>query len=236
MIDLFETVRLKGLSHLKEEVGLIGSELLKFVASAVADTYEPEYDHELVTEIMSNAYWIDEPEGTDALVDYIYLRGMLCIWQGDTLQTMIEIFRSLMPMELRKKFWLRMMLRLDSKRSEERCKRICPSFQDIDTLENIRILEEMVKSLDVHSLQKILMDREHRDDLSICVYAMGPEIREKIIDNSRHPNIIMGGVERLHLIQFDQFDEKKVSKSVYTMIRHVEQLEKSGEIILRQTE
>lgn len=237
MIELSETVRLKGLSHLKEKVGSIGSEFLKLAASAVVDVYEPEYYHAFVAEIMSNAYWIDEPEGVQALVDYIYLRGLLCIWQGDTIQTMIEIFRSLMPMELRKEFGTRMMLRLDSKRSEERCKQICPSFQDTDTLENIHILEEMVRSLDGRSLQKVLMDSENIDELAVCVYAMDPKIRKKIIDNSRrHPYLIMERVERLHQIQFDQFDEKKVSKTVCAMIRHVEQLEKSSEIILRQTD
>lgn len=229
MIELSETVRLKGLSHLKEKVESVGSEFLKLAASAVVDAYDPAF----VVEVASNAYWADEPEGVQALADYIYLRGMLCIQQGDPPLIMQEIFQSLMPMELCEGFMRQMEeKRLCMKELEEKYRQIRIVSKDADILETIHKLEEMVRSLNRRCLQIVLKDIDV-DDLAGCVYAMDPEIREKIMDNisRRYAYLIMDQMVHDHRIRSD---DKKVSKSMRYMIEHMEKLKEAGEVILEK--
>lgn len=231
IINLSEMARTQGLSCLKEKAEHAGSGLLKLAVSAVVDTCSPEF----VTEILSNAYWADEPEGVQAMVYYIYLRGMLCIQRGDPPQIIQEIIQSLMPVELRKGFKRKMESKRQCRKElEEESSRICPVFQDAGTLKKVHMLERIVYFLRGRDLQRALMDVDV-NDLAVCVYAVDPETREKILDNisRRYAALIMDQVVHCYKTQFD---EGKVFKSTTLMIRHMKQIDRSGEIILYDQE
>lgn len=226
-----EESRKQGLLILEYYVENEESEFLKFVTMLVVDAVE----RESVIEFATNAYWANRPEGVQAMVDYIYLRGMLCVQQGDSPRVIQEILQSLMPLNLRSEFKKQM----DSKRQcrkelVEEYSRIRPAFQDTTALEEIHVLEEMVRFMDARSLQRVLFDMD-ANDLAACVYALGPELREKIMDNvsSRYADIIMDRVVHCYQIHHDEW---KVRGIVRSMIGTAKQLDEKGEIILRKWE
>lgn len=67
------TVETGGLLALEEEIDNIESEFLKLLVTMTVDMWSPE----LMIEIATNIYWTDEPEGVQAMVYYIYLKGIL---------------------------------------------------------------------------------------------------------------------------------------------------------------
>lgn len=85
------TGRKKGLPALEGERENLESEFLKLLVAMVADPASPEF----VTEIATNIYWMDEPEGIQAMVDYIYLRGILMVKSGDNPRVVVEHLQSL---------------------------------------------------------------------------------------------------------------------------------------------
>lgn len=78
IVRLFLIARKEGILALEKEKHDITSDFLYLLVTMLVDTSSPE----LMTEIATNIYWMDEPEGVQALVDYIYLRGILLIQKG----------------------------------------------------------------------------------------------------------------------------------------------------------
>ena len=98
IMELFNVARNKGLFALEEAVENVSSDFLKKLIMLVVDGTDPA----AVVEIATNEYWMNALEGTQAMMDYIYLRGMLGIQSGENSRTLEEILLSLMPLEEQK--------------------------------------------------------------------------------------------------------------------------------------
>lgn len=90
----------KGLFALEEAVENVSSDFLKKLIMLVVDGTDPA----AVVEIATNEYRLNAPEGMQAMMDYMYLRGMLGIQSGENNKMLEEILLSLMPLERRKEY------------------------------------------------------------------------------------------------------------------------------------
>lgn len=182
-MDLSSVAQKKGLFSLEEAVENVSSEFLKLLVKLIVDGTEPS----LVVEIATNEYWINAPEGVHAMMDYMYLRGLLGIQAGENNRTLEEILLSLLPSEERKEYKSRNRTKrqfaiMSRKEIEEKFAAGSPSFQDKDVLENIFSLEKQICLLPERSIQRLLRDVDDRI-LAACAYAFKEETRWKILDH-----------------------------------------------------
>ena len=75
IMELYDISRAGGLVALEEAAEEAESDFLKHLILLTANEVSPK----LTVEIATNEYWTNEPEGVDAMVDYMCLRGMIGI-------------------------------------------------------------------------------------------------------------------------------------------------------------
>lgn len=228
IMELSNVARKKGLFVLEEAVENVSSDFLKKLIMLVVDGTDPA----AVVEIATNEYWTNAPEGTQAMVDYMYLRGMLGIQSGENSRTLEEILLSLMPLEEQKedksrrngaKRQFAMMSRTEI---EEKFAAGSPSFQDRDVLESISSLEKQISLLPDRSIQRLLRDVDDQI-LAVCAYAFKEETRWKILDqlSRRRVFAIMEEIACGTLIS-----EEEVLKSIEKVVFVIRELQKDGDI------
>ncbi len=100
IMELSYIAQMKGLLALEGEAVNVSSEFLKLLIMLVVDGTDPA----IIVEIGSNQYWVSAPEGAQAMIDYMYLRGMIAIQSGERRSTLEELLLSLMPFEQRKEY------------------------------------------------------------------------------------------------------------------------------------
>ncbi len=106
IMRLADVARKEGLLALENMVETLRSDYLRQLIILVVDGTFPD----MITEIATNLYWTNAPVGVNAMVDYIYLRGMLGIQNGENLAILNKLLMSLMPAELRQEFCSQMEL------------------------------------------------------------------------------------------------------------------------------
>lgn len=228
IMELFNVARNKGLFALEEAVENVSSDFLKKLIMLVVDGTDPT----AVVEIATNEYWMNALEGTQAMMDYIYLRGMLGIQSGENSRTLEEILLSLMPLEEQKedksrrngaKRQFAMMSRTEI---EEKFAAGSPSFQDRDVLESISSLEKQISLLPDRSIQRLLRDVDDQI-LAVCAYVFKEETRWKILDqlSRRRVFAIMEEIACGTLIS-----EEEVLKSIEKVVFVIRELQKDGDI------
>ncbi len=234
IMELSNVAQQKGLFALEEALENISSDFLKKLIMLVVDGADPA----AVVEIATNEYWTNASEGTQAMVDYMYLRGMLGIQSGENSRTLEEILLSLIPLEEQKedksrrngaKRQFAMMSRTEI---EEKFAAGSPSFQDRDVLESISSLEKQISLLPDRSIQRLLRDVDDQI-LAVCAYAFKEETRWKILDqlSRRRVFAIMEEIARGTLIS-----EKEVLKSIEKVVFVIRELQKDGEIHVVEVE
>ncbi len=93
IMKLADIARKNGLLILESMAETTDSDLLRQLILLVVDGTNPD----MVVEIGTNFYWTEAPDGADAMAEYMYLRGMLSIQNGDNPRTLDLILASLMP-------------------------------------------------------------------------------------------------------------------------------------------
>ena len=96
IIMLAETARQRGLLALEEIVENIESDYAKQLITLMIDGTDPV----IIAEIATNKYWTDAPEDVQAMIYYIYLRGILGIQSGEHPKLLEKILLSLIPIEV----------------------------------------------------------------------------------------------------------------------------------------
>ena len=92
-----ELVRREGLLILElTQRKTVGDEIFRHIIGLAADGFAPEH----LVEIMTNVYWIEEPSGIDAMVNYMQLRGMLLVCLGISCFELSHFLQSLIPRQL----------------------------------------------------------------------------------------------------------------------------------------
>ncbi len=102
----------EGLLAFEEATEDIGSDLLKSLILLIVDGIEPEH----ITEIAANQYWINMPHGVQAMIHYMYIRGIIGIGGQESREVLTEILLSLMPAVQRQEY--RALLNQRSEESE----------------------------------------------------------------------------------------------------------------------
>ena len=104
IMKLADIARKNGLLILESMAETTDSDLLRQLILLVVDGTNPD----MVVEIGTNFYWTEAPDGADAMAEYMYLRGMLSIQNGDNPRTLDLILASLMPAELHAEYQAQM--------------------------------------------------------------------------------------------------------------------------------
>lgn len=223
LMILADLARKEGLLVLEDRAQTITSDYLKQLILLVVDGNFPE----IIAEIGTNIYWTKAPDGADAMVDYMYLRGMLGIQNGDNLSILESVLVSLMPIELHQEYHTQMEV-LHQKKDVEKLFSIHPTFQDSNVCEAIYTLEKIVSTLHNRCIQRVLRELDNRD-LAICIYVLQQETRKKVLSN------LSTGLA--HAIMEDMtlcmsISEKDVDASIKRVLNTINSLLKSGEIVI----
>lgn len=221
IMKLADLARKEGLLALENVLETITSDLLKQLILLVVDGTFPD----LIIEIATNIYWTKAPDGEEAMVDYIYIRGMIGIQNGENLRTLDKILKSLMPFELCQKYQAQMEV-LHQKEVVEKLFNIHPSFQDSETLESIHNLKKIVYSLPNRGIQRLLRELDNKD-LAICIYVLQQDVRKKLLDNLS-VGLAQSIMEDVSLCV--SISEKNVSLSVLKVLDTINFLLETGEI------
>lgn len=223
LMKLADLARKEGLLALEDIAQTIPSNFLKQLILLVVDGNFPE----IIAEIGTNIYWTKAPDNADAMIDYMYLRGMLGIQNGDNPRVLEGVLMSLMPIELHQEYRTQIEV-LHQKKDVEKLFSIHPTFQDSDICESIHNLEKMVSNLHNRCIQRVLRELDNKD-LAICIYVLQQETRKRILDN------LSTGLA--HAIMEDvvlcaSISEKDVDTSVTKTLNTINALLKTGEIVI----
>lgn len=99
-----EAVRTYGLLAVEEEASQLDLEnvteaILYEAAELVTDGNSPEF----MAEVLSNYYWVSQPEGYAATAAYIAIRGILLVQEGMHPYGIMQIAGSMLPLGIREK-------------------------------------------------------------------------------------------------------------------------------------
>lgn len=223
LMKLADLARKEGLLALEDIAQTIPSNFLKQLILLVVDGNFPE----IIAEIGTNIYWTKAPDNADAMIDYMYLRGMLGIQNGDNPRVLEGVLMSLMPIELHQEYRTQIEV-LHQKKDVEKLFSIHPTFQDSDICESIHNLEKMVSNLHNRCIQRVLRELDNKD-LAICIYVLQQETRKRILDNlsTGLAHAIMEDV-----VLCTSISEKDVDTSVTKTLNTINALLKTGEIVI----
>lgn len=213
--------RREGLLALEDAAKRTKSDFLRQLVILVVDGTCPE----IIAEIGTNFYWTKAPDGEDAMADYLFLRGMLAIQDGENPRALEKILLSLMPAAQRQEYW-EQIEGLHQSAGVERLFEIHPSFQDTAVWEPIHRLENTVSGLDNRCVQRVLRGLDNRD-LAICLYVFEQDVRKKLLSNLS-AGLAQAIVEDVALCA--SYSEQEVSacmRKVQDVIRH---LQETGEL------
>lgn len=231
IVIMSDIVRNKGLLGLEEFAGDHVSSFTKWIVMLIADGT----DYDIVAEMAVNEYWMRASKGISAMIDYIYIRGLLCVQEGWNNRMLINFLQTLIPFELRQEYQTKLaeyqaeLNTLEEKRKKEDAEKfakICPVFQDETIIGKIQILENKFRKFSVRNLQRVLREVDSRD-MAMCIYAMPKEVQKKILDSlsSRLVAIVIKEV-----VCFSPIDEQEVLKSIEKALRIINKLSERGEI------
>ena len=229
VMELYDIRREGGLLALEEAAGEAESDFLKHLILLTAKEVSPKGSIEIAT----NEYWMNEPEGGEAMVNYLHLRGMIGIQRLESKELLMEVLLSLMPAKQRKEYERltckrkEEQERLHKKEIRERLSAMCPTFKHKEVQEVIRLLENKIKELPEQCLQRLVRDVDCRD-LAGCVYAFEQGTRARVLENlsTRYRDVV-----EEEGVKWAFSDEEKLFASVNQVIDIMERLRENGELL-----
>ena len=229
VMELYDIRREGGLLALEEAAGEAESDFLKHLILLMAKEVSPKGSIEIAT----NEYWMNEPEGGEAMVNYLHLRGMIGIQRLESKELLMEVLLSLMPAKQRKEYERltckrkEEQERLHKKEIRERLSAMCPTFKHKEVQEVIRLLENKIKELQEQCLQRLVRDVDCRD-LAGCVYAFEQGTRTRVLENlsTRYRDVV-----EEEGVKWAFSDEEKLFASVNKVMDIMERLRENGELL-----
>ena len=228
MIKLSQTVRREGLLSLEDAMQKCKDEFAKRLMLLTVDGTKPDR----LLEIATNAYWVEEPLGIEAMVAYFCICGVLFIQEGENDFVMEQTFQSLIPQKWQQEYIAKMENQkketalIHQKEISEKFDKICPKSPNAHLLGNIHALEKEIETLSDRELQRLLRDVDSHS-LAACVYALNQVTRERILSNlsQRLVNKIKESV-----VEGEFEDEEMIVKTVLKVQSIVNTLREVGEI------
>lgn len=228
VMELYDIRREGGLLALEEAAGEAESDFLKHLILLTANEISPKG----IIEIATNEYWMNEPEGGEAMVNYLYLRGMMGIQRLESKELLMEVLLSLMPVKQRKEYEKLTCKRkeererLHKKEIRERLSAMCPAFKQKEVQEVTGLLENKMSELPDRCLQRLVRDVDCRD-LAGCVYGFGQGTRARILENlsTRYRDVV-----EEEAVKWEFSDEEKLFASVNKVMDILKCLRERGEV------
>lgn len=222
-------VQREGLLGLEEFAGDYESSFAQWLVMLIAGGT----DYDLLSEMAANEYWMRASEGVYAMVDYMYIRGLLCIQQGGLSDEIFaELLQTLIPPRLRPEFLIKLqnkqtaVIEKEKKEIAEKFAGVWPIFQDAATVEKIHALEDKICKFSNRTIQRVVRDLDGYC-AAVCIYAMDNDAREKVLGNMslRYRDMIIEDI-----VRFTPIDEGKVLKYIDKTLCIINKLSERGEI------
>lgn len=231
IVELSDVVRWEGLLALEEFMEGNESGFAKWLVMLVVDGT----DSDLLCEMAVNEYWMRASKGIYAMVDYIHLRGMLCVQEGLNGKILTDFLQTLIPLKLRPEYREKLLEHQDKqnamkeKREKENIEKfasIYPVFHSKEVIEKIHVLENKVGEFPNRTIQRVVRDLDNYC-AEICIYAMGKEARKKVLENmsSRLAVLVIEDI-----VHFDSIEEQEVLKYIEKTLSIINKLTEMGEI------
>lgn len=223
IMELWNFVREAGVLALEEAVQDVEPDFLKRLILLLVNAP----DSETMTEIATNEYWVRGSDGVQAMADYMYIRGVIGIRNGESREILWEVLQSLVPSGKR--------IRLDEWKKEsekqyweevrETFSRTAPSHDNAKILKAVRDLTEILGKLSDRQIQRLVRDVDS-DDLAVCVYGCDDRMRQRIRDNfsERYADVMMEKVVRRRSVS-----EEEMCESVSRVLSVIRELWERGE-------
>ena len=230
IMELYDISRAGGLVALEEAAEEAESDFLKHLILLTANEVSPK----LTVEIATNEYWTNEPEGVDAMVDYMCLRGMIGIQKRESKEMLMNVLLSLMPAKQRKEYEKltcerkEEQERLHKKEIREKFSAMCPTFKHKEVSEAVQLLGNKMNELPDICIQRLVRDVDGHD-LAGCVYAFDQGTRTKVLKNlsTRYRDAV-----EEEAVKWPFFDEGNLVASVNKVINTIGILRERGEFVL----
>ncbi|MDE6915701.1 MAG: hypothetical protein K2P39_02735 [Lachnospiraceae bacterium] len=226
IMTLADRARKEGVLVLEDMAKELEPEYLRQLIVLVVDGTCPE----LIVEIATNLYWTKAPDKAEAMIDYLYLRGMLAIQDGVHPRLLEEILLSLMPCAQREEYRAQIKA-LHEQGGMEKLFSIHPSFQDAGIWDAIHQLEKKVSVMDNRCVQRLLRELDNRD-LAVCIYVFQQDVRKKLLGNLS-AGLANAIVEDVALCASSS--EREVATSVHKVQGIISLLQDVGEIIVPES-
>ncbi len=225
IMELWNFVREAGLLALEEVVQDVEPDFLKRLILLLVNAP----DLETMTEIATNEYWIRGSDGMQAMVDYMYIRGVIGIRNCESREILWEVLQSLLPSQKR--------IRLDEWKKEsekqywedvrETFSRTVPSHDNAKIPKAVQDLTEILGKLSDRQIQRLVREVDS-DDLVVCVYEFDDRMRQRILDNlsERYADVMMEKVVRRRSVS-----EEEASESISRVLSVIRELWERGELV-----
>lgn len=230
VMELYDIRRAGGLLAMEEAAEAAVSDFLKHLILLTAKEVSPKG----IIEIATNEYWMNEPEGGEAMVNYLHLRGMIGIQRLESKELLMEVLLSLMPAKQRKEYERLMgkrkeeQERLHKKEIRERLSAMCPTFKHKEVSEAVQLLGNKMNELPDICIQRLVRDVDGHD-LAGCVYAFDQGTRTRVLKNlsTRYRDAV-----EEEAVKWPFFDEGNLVASVNKVINTIGILRERGEFVL----
>ncbi|MCM1233904.1 MAG: hypothetical protein NC489_27680 [Ruminococcus flavefaciens] len=220
--------RKEGELCLEELVEYHESAFLKWLVTLVVDGT----DSELLSEMAVNEYWMRASEGTLAMVDYMYIRGMLLVQEGLYGRILADFLQTLIPQGIRSEYQEKLQVKLNAleeknrKENAEKLACIRPAFHNEAVIEKIHILENKICKFSDRTMQRVIIDLDNYC-AEVCIYAMDNESRKKVLDNM---SLRYAGEVMESIVHFASIEEQEVLKCIEGALNVINKLLEIGEI------
>lgn len=249
MQEVFETIaavaqmskiaRGEGLLALEDKYAAIGADefdeaceaadLLRVGATCVVDGYAPD----MIVEMLTNLYWTSRVKGNDALKQYISIRGILMVQEGEHPWAIECMLKSLVPHTAHKKFKVYMEEQREIWRAEQD-EKIRKAFESrkhiaLSNLLNQMFLEDLEKlilSLEDRALQRVLREIDNFD-LCQCMAVFSDTGCEKVFANMSKRLALM---LKEDILKVSVRHEDMIEEAMYKVHGIIKRLEDIGEI------
>lgn len=228
VLTLSKKVRRDGLLSMEEAVQDWDSEFGKELAHFIVEGTDPDR----LLEPASNLYWIENPQRVQAMVEYFYLRGMLSVQSAEPESMIAETLRTLIPKNWQRKY-VEEIEKIEKsakmRHQEEIAGKLAdtyPIFNNADTVENVRALEDKIEAFSNRDIQRLVRDIDNHS-LADCVYAVNQQNRQKVINNvsKRLAYVIME-----EIVRTGDRNEEAINESILKVVGIINTLREKGEV------
>lgn len=229
-----ETARIYGMLSVEEEASCLNLEnepeaILYEAAEMLVDGCSPES----MAEVLSNYYWVSQPEGYAATAVYIAVRGALLVQQDMNPYNIMQITSSMLPVEIREKC-IRVCQNYEAQKQKKKEEAAKVYFEtDFSRSESLEVreasdwLEREISYMTDREIQRLLRDVDN-NYLVQALVGMKQKTRQAIAGNM---SARLRGMIMADCYQSANIDNYAIAEGAVHITEKLKVLQACGEIM-----